>query len=542
MNRIMKRLYIFLLAIPMVFAGVSCENEEILEQWLKDNPPVQVPPVTGSPGALNLSNFVVLGTSLASGIQDGALYTDGQNLSFPALLAKQFNIQGVGGGDFYQPNIGSVNGYHVIFNPTGIEGLVIGRTYLDLVAQAPAPTVGELFGAYTGPPVHNVSAPLLYAGQLAITETGGSAGMGHPYYSPFYARFATSPGTSTPLSQALAKQGTFFVYEASMNDVLLYALTGGDGTAPLTASGTYQAINNDIIENLARNPLISGNYNTPGVVVNVPPVHVFPFFRAIRWNQIVLDGPTAGALNAGFAGFNAALDAIVANLGHDPEDADRRRVVYAAGNNPILVIDEELEDLGPKFDVLLAAEAITPAQRAALVPYEQSRPLVNGELVLLTAAAGGRLGQNWAGANTTIGVVIPLGLTNDMELDGDKYYLDLDEVGAITTAVTNYNVALGTIVATKAAAGAQLNYVNIASNIYADAAGADGTLGIVVDGFTLSPDFAPNGIYSTDGVHFNPRGNALIANEIIKVMNATWGASIPAVDVISQRSVYFSAN
>jgi lysophospholipase L1-like esterase len=145
------------------------------------------------------------------------------------------------------------------------------------------------------------------------------------------------------------------------------------------------------------------------------------------------------------------------------------------------------------------------------------------DLVLFTAAAAFASG---------LGTSIPA---------GDKYILLLSEQVTVGTLVAQYNAGIASAVANLQAMTADVAMVDIYS-IVADAAGLDGTTGIVVDGVTLSPDFAPNGIYSSDGVHFNPRGNALIANKIIAAMNARWGAGgtdIPEIDVLAQRGVIF---
>ena len=69
------------------------------------------------------------------------------------------------------------------------------------------------------------------------------------------------------------------------------------------------------------------------------------------------------------------------------------------------------------------------------------------------------------------------------------------------------------------------------------AAAADGVLGVKVEGQNLRPDFSPNGIFSTDGIHPNPRGHAIIANLIIDELNKSEGTSIPRVNVLALRSV-----
>src|SRR5690606_35226275 len=118
-----------------------------------------------------------------------------------------------------------------------------------------------------------------------------------------------------------------------------------------------------------------------GVVTNIPDVTLFPYFHSIPWNATAFDPAdptdvcTVALLNQAFSGFAAALDGLVALLGLDAADAALRKVSSAAGANPILIVDAELEDLGPKFVHLLANKAITPEQRVALTPYQQPRPM-----------------------------------------------------------------------------------------------------------------------------------------------------------------------
>ena len=45
--------------------------------------------------------------------------------------------------------------------------------------------------------------------------------------NPYYARFATAPGTSTVLGDALAVNPTFFTFWLGNNDILGYAAGGG---------------------------------------------------------------------------------------------------------------------------------------------------------------------------------------------------------------------------------------------------------------------------------------------------------------------------
>ena len=48
--------------------------------------------MTVSTGKADFSKFVSVGNSLTSGFRDGALYLDGQNESFPSMIAKTNGI------------------------------------------------------------------------------------------------------------------------------------------------------------------------------------------------------------------------------------------------------------------------------------------------------------------------------------------------------------------------------------------------------------------------------------------------------------------
>ena len=54
-----------------------------------------------SAGAVDFTTYVAVGNSLTAGFSDGGLYLEGQQNSYPNLLAQQFKF--VGGGDFAQP-------------------------------------------------------------------------------------------------------------------------------------------------------------------------------------------------------------------------------------------------------------------------------------------------------------------------------------------------------------------------------------------------------------------------------------------------------
>jgi len=550
----MKKLYKKFILLTLAVAFLACSSEDdLIDDWIETNEIDNS--TTGSSGDADLSKLVALGTSLGAGFMDGALYNDGQANSFPALLANQFQIEGIGGASsFVQPSINSENGYNFLLN----DG-TSGRTELSLSLEAPVPTTGDITsiltpysGATSG--LNNFSVPVAQAGQLVIEATGGLVtdtyggavpAAANPAYNPFYGRFASNPSAtgapgsgSTPLTDALSAQGTFFIYEAGVNDVALWAAGGGTtAIGPLTDQATFESSVDGAIQALA----LSGG--AQGVVLNIPPILTFPFFQAVQYNAIQLDEATAGTLQEAFDGVNQVIQGTAA-AGYTG-DVSGRLVNYSAGNNPILVIDQSLDDLGPFFDGMLAAGAITAQQREQVEPYRQSRPMVAGELVPLTT--GAVLGVEADGddtvADTPLGVAIPLGfdLATGMQepAGGDPYYLDASELGEIEVAIGGFNASLEGAVSDVNAAGGDIILVDIES-IFLDAAGlSDGVQGITVQGLELDPDFGPNGIFSTDGIHPCNRGHGIVANEIIAAINANWNANIPEIDIQSLRGPVF---
>ena len=557
----MKNFKTFL--ILFLIAGVSfyaCDGKEssLVSDRFDDNPlPPGPQPATGTQGNADFTKYVAIGNSLTAGFMDAALYNQGQQNSLGALLAAQMKIAVESDDevfdDFDQPDINSVDGFNTSAQSPNFPNEVYGRFKLDLVAQAPSPVItGETIGAFSGDKaaLNNFGVPGIQVGQMLTPATGGPNSQANPAFNSFYARMASNPsqdGTtgSTIIGDVLASQPTFFTLWIGNNDVLGYAISGASNEAIFTSEADFQTRFNAVMSNLANNT------TAKGIVATIPPVLTIPFFRAISYDRIELDAATAGQLNTGLEPVNDAFQALVDNLGHSQADADARKVTYAAGNNPILVIDEELEDLGPKFDQLQGAGAIDAQQRAALVPYEQSRPLTEGELVLLSA--GSVINTPFGGdANKPVGIVIPLGFNADASLSGDQYYLTLAEQATILDRTTAFNTTIATEVLTAnggaAAPNAQFALFDVNAGLpgnpnttigaFADLLGLDGELGIRVDGRLLSPDFGPNGIYSTDGVHPNIRGNAILANEFIKVMETSFGATLPKVDVIALPSVF----
>lgn len=533
-------LKISFLVLGAVFFALSCENsfDSLVNERLENNPIPE--PVSGDPGSADFSKYVAIGNSLTAGFMDGALYNDGQQNSLGALLAQQFQFAGAP-ETFNQPDINSERGFNTsVENPS--NGTVLGRFKLDTRIPGPSPTLdGDPIEPFTGGAgsLNNFGVPGIVVGQLLTPDTGNPQSAA---FNPFYARFASSPGSSTILGDAIAVQPTFFTLWIGNNDVLGYALSGASKPSILTSSSDFDARFNAAIDQLITDT------NADGVVATIPPVTVLPFFRAVTYNAITLSAAEAQQLNQSFMAVNAALQAVADNFSdHSQAEINRRKVNYQEGTNPILVNDPELDDLEDEFDQLEDSGGLTAEQRQALVPYEQSRPLTMGELVTLSAGAllGTQADPN-SPAPTTMGVVVPLGLNTAAK--GDEFYLTLQEQAEIQNRTVAFNTTIATAVATNSDRLALFDInagfpgnPNTTMGAFADLFGIDAELGIKISGTLLLPDFSPNGVFSTDGVHPNQRGNAILGNEFIKAIENTFGASIPEIDVLNLPSVQLCA-
>ncbi len=546
MKTIMKLPFLFLFA---VFFVISCEGsfDSLVDERLENNAPPE--PVSGDPGSADFSNYVAIGNSLTAGFMDAALYNLGQQNSFPALLAQQLEFAGAP-ETFNQPDINSERGFNTSAdNPQ--NGTVLGRFKLDTSIPGPSPTVGgdpiEAYGGDTGS-LNNFGVPGIVVGQLLTPATGGP--QSDPAFNPFYARFASSPGTSTILGDVISAQPSFFTLWIGNNDVLGYAISGASSPALLTSEQDFDNQFNAVVDQ------ILDNTSANGVVGTIPPVTTVPFFRAISYDAIELSAEEAAQLNQSFEPVNNAFDAVAANFpNHTQEEMNARKINYQEGANPILVNDPELDDLEDEFDQLEMAGAINAQQRAALVPYEQSRPLieVDGNPELVTMSAGAVIGTEFDddsedGNPSTIGVIIPLGYNSGSTAFGDAYYLTLQEQSEIQSRTTAFNTIIATTVAQNSSRLALFDInagfpgnPNDDIGAFADLLGFDGETGIRIEGTLLQPDFSPNGIFSTDGIHPNPRGSAILANEFIKVIENAFGADIPKVDVLNLPSVQLCA-
>ena len=262
-----------------------------------------------------------------------------------------------------------------------------------------------------------------------------------------------------------------------------------------TSVGDFETYFNGTI-----NQLITST-KADGIVTNIPFILGLPFFQAVPYNAIPLtEQANVNALNAAYEPYNNGLKLALQNNLITKAEVDRRTISFALGANAYVMLDESLTDLSS----------------LTLPNIRQSEPT---DLTLISAATAFA-----AGVGTATPAVDDLVLTPEEQTEIEQ------RTGAFNTTIKKAVEQNPTRLL--------LHDTNSSTGVFVDIFGiSDGVPGITVQGVNLAPDFSPNGIFSTDAIHPNPRGHAIIANEMIGLINDKYGATIPFVSVVELPSV-----
>jgi lysophospholipase L1-like esterase len=164
--------------------------------------------------------------------------------------------------------------------------------------------------------------------------------------------------------------------------------------------------------------------------------------------------------------------------------------------------------------------------------YADSTALATGGvLIILPASSYASLLGNTTGAYyQQTGQPVPAGIDVSQPFGfsplnpwPDALILDPDEIATAKTATDNFNSTIALVASANGFGLVDINsfFNSIAAN------------GIVENGVGFSTAFFVGGLFGLDGVHPTSRGQAIIANEFLKVINNKFGASYPLIDVAS---------
>ena len=426
-------------------------------------------------GSAIFTNYMAIGSAHTAGYADSSLYVTGQLNSYPQRLFEQFSLIPDRGarGIFYQPLLHGDMGY-----PTA--RFVVGMKYNECIpadsslGPVDLPTFSydaQDAARYVSPgpngQINNIATPYCRVGDLTVANFG--------IVNPYAARFFVNT-IGTPIDELRFRvdnlHPTFFTMWLGIDDVLGYALAGGQGNG--TGNALPGALNfynsNDIIPS----PVFYSNYDSAvgiaistgskGALVSVPDVTTFPFFTTIPANGLTIPRQSlADSLNAYYATLN---------------------LVFKLGSNYFIIQDNA----------------------------GNVRQAVPGELILLSTPQDSLTCAAWGSFKPIL----------------KQYVLTTDEIQNIRNATTRYNSHIQGV-----AARNNLAYVDMLSFM------SQISTGITFNGINYSTQYIAGGAFSLDGVHFTPRGYALVANRIIQAINAQYGSTVNTIDVNQYHGILF---
>jgi hypothetical protein len=215
-----------------------------------------------------------------------------------------------------------------------------------------------------------------------------------------------------------------------------------------------------------------------GAIANIPDIKVIPYFTTVPYNPIVLTSQNdVDLLNAAYYQLNQQIKAL----------GSLDTIAFSLGANPMVIHDKNLA-----WNI---------------------RQIKPDELVLLSIPQDSLKCYG-------LGTQIPV---------ADKYILTSDEIELINEAVASYNLTILNLANQYNLAHvdiySELNYYNMHT--------------VYIDGIPFNTDFITGNIFSLDGIHLCPRGNALVADNFIEAINKKFNARIPQVIISAYPGIEF---
>lgn len=455
----------------LIFAITSCEDRSEI---------TGIDPIlNGKSGNADLTRFVTIGNSLTAGYQSGSLYESAQIYSYGNLIAKQVNTK------YEMPIIGDpgTGGRMEVQALTATGAIITNNTAVGTPKNLSYPA-----------PYNNLGIPgaLTYDVLAATNSNNCASALFANSPNPLFDLILRNQGAnqSTQLQQALSLQPTFVTLWIGNNDVLGYATSGGVSPSAPTDINLFTQLYGGITQQLAAS-------GAQIVVANIPGVTAIPFLTTV--------GPALAT--------NPLLEWWQISLSQTASGLPATGLIYMS--------HEGGTNLG-----------ILPYN----VGFADSASLRNSTtLVTLRGSSyAPLLGQPTGKYYRDLNLTVPIGVDTTQPFGfhpqnpfPDMFVLDPDEINTAQTAVTNFNAVIQ-----NAANSFNFGLVDI-NTFFNNIRQADFAGGYRVQGLTFSTAYVAGGLFSLDGVHPTSRGQGLIANEFIKVINSKFNASIPEVDLVN---------
>ncbi|MFD2531603.1 hypothetical protein [Gracilimonas halophila] len=442
---------------------------------------------------LNLDRMTIIGSTISAGYMNGALYNEGESHSYGALIDSLLNM------DSFTPlSIDSKYGYN---RNTGSG--ILGRFYLSFrnpIQDWPARynEDGEAISNFNGDinQVTNFSIPGLKSFQIDDSD----ALSGNTYFD----RILDKGVNESLLDLALQQDPTVVLFEPGTEDILGHVTLGAAGEVdPLATDISYSDLTPESVFEDNLNDAINRILNESSseiFMLNIPDFTPMSYFSELIWyfSPSEWASITTGSYPPFGLYFDFNQDVQEHNSTADREERRPTIVFDGTGGNAFrskVIQDKYLSDAqNNEGDTIPKYRQMT----------DDDHFLYNVERIYTERI------QN---DEVTFGSYQPI---------DDMFILTKTEKEVAEERREAYNAIIENI----AANNTRVHLVDFAGLIE----GVNNGL-VSYDGVTYSLGFDNKTVVSADGYTLNHRGQALLANEIIKVMNANFGSNISSIDV-----------
>ena len=508
----------YLLLSAILIGFTACNDDEY--DYTPD--PVPLPALTA--GSADFSKYVAVGASFTAGYTDGAVFIAGQTNSFPNILNQQFTF--AGGGNFTQPLVSdNVGGLLFAGNQIANPRLFFNGTGPQVLPATPTTEVTNVMSG----PFNNMGVPGVKSFHFVAPGYGNLAGVPVGQANPYFARMASS-ASATVIGDAVAQNPTFFTLsEIGGNDVLAFATSGGSGVDQTGNFDPSSYGGNDITDPNVFANVFAGQVTAltsngaKGAVANVPYITDLPHFTTVPFNPLSPANPAFApqipVLNATFAPLNQAF----AYLG-----VPERQIVFSeTAASAVVIHDESLTNIAAQLNAVLQGGGLDPLTAGLLASqYGQSRQATAADLLVLPSSTVIAT-VNVEHYTQLVTAGVPAATAGQLSVNGvtyplrDKWVLIPSEQLAIKTATDAYNTTIASVASSNGLAIVDFKGILEKAS----------TTGISDGDFILTTALVRGGLVSLDGIHLTARGYAVMANEFLKVIDATYGSNFIAAGV-----------
>jgi hypothetical protein len=481
-------------------------------------------PTPSVEGKLDLSNYIAIGNSLTAGYASNGLYLEGQKVAYPVLLAQQFKL--AGGGEFYAPLFDAdqadgtgylrLDGFlsptsPILTSVPGSPNAVLGKSPLAYNSSLNPDSL--VLKSYSGTKINNFGVPGIRVADIDV--------VGYGWPNSYFGRMLTQDEKSNKSysSKVLEQNPTFFSCWLGNNDVLGYSTAGGAALiASITPKSVFEAKFSKLISDLGNLPT-----DPKGVLVNIPDVTSIPFFTTVG-PSVKSSLPSTVPAFYEFK-FDSVFNKVAAILANPSNPGVT--ILDTSKGSPVLTSRiATLNSLTGNFDGdVFFTLTFSPYASDLGKPKGTAWRTIIKTLIKQFNLPSATEQAIWLHSGLDTTQAFGFSIRNPVP---DVYVLNSQETTNARTAVSDFNQIIK-----NAAEANDLGFVDANSFLKGI------TKGSYYDAISTNASFLSGGVFSLDGVHLTPKGNALAANELIKAINNKYNTKITVLNPGQFKGVTF---